>query len=289
MTRPRLMRTTLGLIGVGLLPRTVDWRWALGLMLIGVVLVAGLLAPLVAVDPLRIAPADRLHPPGATHWFGTDQLGRDVFARTVHAARVSLTVGFCAALLAVSGGMLFGLLCGLARLFDELVMRLMDLVAVFPAFLLAIALLTLLPSGVFTVILVIAIGDLPRSSRLARSVLLAARERPYVEAARGAGTSTLRILIRHIAPSAWPPVAVLSAYLCASAILSESGLSFLSAGTPAEIPSWGNMIASGARFFIVAPWMVLFPGLALAMTTLGVTLIADTLRDRFDVRRAFAR
>ena len=289
MTRPRLMRTTLGLIGVGLLPRTVDWRWALGLMLIGVVLVAGLLAPLVAVDPLRIAPADRLHPPGATHWFGTDQLGRDVFARTVHAARVSLTVGFCAALLAVSGGMLFGLLCGLARLFDELVMRLMDLVAVFPAFLLAIALLTLLPSGVFTVILVIAIGDLPRSSRLARSVLLAARERPYVEAARGAGTSTLRILIRHIAPSAWPPVAVLSAYLCASAILSESGLSFLGAGTPAEIPSWGNMIASGARFFIVAPWMVLFPGLALAMTTLGVTLIADTLRDRFDVRRAFAR
>ena len=283
------VRTRLGPVGPGMRPRASDWRWALGLILIGLVLVAGLFAPLVAGDPLRIAPGERLQAPSATHWFGTDQLGRDVFARTVYAARISLTVGFCAALLAISGGLLFGLLCGLARLFDELVMRLMDLAAIFPAFLLAIALLTLLPSGVFTVILVIAIGDLPRSSRLARSVLLAARERPFVEAARGAGTSPLRILIRHIAPSTWPPVAVLSAYLCASAILTESGLSFLGAGTPAEVPSWGNMIASGARFFIVAPWMVLFPGLALAATTMAVTRIADALRDRFDASRETAR
>ena len=285
----RRMRATLGLAGPEGTPQAFDRRSAIGLALIGFVLFASLLAPFVAGDPLRIAPADRLQPPNATHWFGTDQLGRDVFARTVHAARISLTVGFCAALLAVVGGMLFGLLCGLARLLDELIMRLVDLAAIFPAFLLAIALLTLLPSGVFTVILVIAIGDLPRSSRLARSVLLAARERPYVEAAHGAGTSPLRILTRHIAPTAWPPVAVLSAYLCASAILSEAGLSFLGAGTPAEIPSWGNMIASGARFFIVAPWIVLFPGLALATTTLGVTLIADALRDRFDVQRELAR
>ena len=149
--------------------------------------------------------------------------------------------------------------------------------------------MTLLPSGVLTVILVIAIGDLPRSSRLARSILLSSRSLPFVDAAVVAGTPPVRILVRHIAPAAYAPVVVLSAYLCASAILAESGLSFLGAGTPPEVPSWGNMIAVGARYFIVAPWVVIVPGVALALTTLSVTLLADALRDRLDPRRDYVR
>lgn len=263
--------------------------WRVGAWILSALVAAAVLGPFVVADPLAIAPARRLAAPGATHWFGTDHLGRDLFARTFFGARVSLFVGFGAAAAALAGGLILGLACGLTRILDEAITRFLDLLSTFPSILLAIALLTILPGGVATIIAVIAIADLPRTARLARSTLLSVRALPYIDAARGAGTPPLQILSRHIAPAAWPPLAVLSAYLCASAILAEAGLSFLGAGTPPEIPSWGNMIAAGARYFIVAPWLILIPGAALALTTLSVTLLADGLRDRLDSRQEHLR
>ncbi|MFK4484942.1 ABC transporter permease [Bradyrhizobium sp. USDA 336] len=265
----------------------VSSRMIIGISLIGVLGACAILAPWIVQNPLSIAPAERLRPPSHLHFLGTDNLGRDVLARTIYAARVSIIVGLGTAGLAVGGGLVLGLACGLGRLVDEVIMRFVDLVSVFPAFLLAVALLTLMAPGTPTVIVVIAIADLPRASRLVRSVLLSVRELPYIDAAISSGTHPMWIILRHIAPATWPSLIVLAAYLCASAILAEAGLSFLGAGTPPETPSWGNMIAGGARFFIVAPWTTLAPGAALALATLGVMLVADALRDRFDPRRDY--
>jgi len=257
-----------------------------GLLILCLMLVAALAAPWIAGDPYSMKPVQRFLPPSSTSWFGTDNLGRDVYARTIYGARVSLAVGLSVAISAVSTGLAIGLLAGFFRPVEVVVMRLMDGLMAIPAILLAIALISLFKGSVGVVIVAIVIPEVPRVARLVRSVVLTTREQPYVEAAIASGTRVLRILWRHIFPSTISPLIVQATYICASAILIEAGLSFLGAGTPPEIPTWGNMIASSRVYLARAPWTVFCPGLALALVVLAVNLVGDGLRDRLDPRIA---
>jgi peptide/nickel transport system permease protein len=273
--------------------RASTWRFVrrnptlvVGLFILGLMLVAALAAPWIAGDPYSMKPVQRFKAPSETLWFGTDNLGRDVYARTIYGARVSLAVGLSVAVLAVSIGLVIGLLAGFFRPVEVLVMRLMDGLMAIPAILLAIALISLFKGSVAVVIIAIVIPEVPRVARLVRSVVLTTREQPYVEAAVASGTRVRRILWRHILPSTFPPLIVQATYICASAILIEAGLSFLGAGTPPEIPTWGNMIASSRVYLARAPWTVFCPGLALALVVLSVNLVGDGLRDRLDPRIA---
>ena len=257
-----------------------------GLVILGAMLLAALTAPWIAGDPYSMKPVQRFKPPSDTLWFGTDNLGRDVYARTIYGARVSLTVGLVVALVAVSIGLVIGLLAGFFRLVEVVIMRLMDGLMAIPAILLAIALISLFKGSVGVVITAIVIPEVPRVARLVRAVVLTTREQPYIEAAIASGTRVRKILWRHILPSTFPPLIVQATYICASAILIEAGLSFLGAGTPPEIPTWGNMIASSRVYLARAPWTVFCPGLALALVVLSVNLVGDGLRDRLDPRIA---
>jgi peptide/nickel transport system permease protein len=258
----------------------------IGLVILSVMLLAALVAPWIAGDPYSMKPVQRFKPPSDTLWFGTDNLGRDVYARTIYGARVSLAVGLIVAMVAVSIGLVIGLLAGFFRPVEAVVMRLMDGLMAIPAILLAIALVSLFKGSVLIVIIAIVIPEVPRVARLVRSVVLTTREQPYVEAAVASGSRVRRILWRHILPSTFPPLIVQATYICASAILIEAGLSFLGAGTPPEIPTWGNMIASSRSYLARAPWTVFCPGLALALVVLSVNLVGDGLRDRLDPRIA---
>jgi peptide/nickel transport system permease protein len=272
-------------------PRFRPWRFVrrnptlvAGAVILIVMALLAVFAPLIAGDPIRMQPAQRLRPPSAVNWLGTDSLGRDVFARTVYGARVSLMVGLTVAFLSVGIGLMIGLLAGFFRTADTIVMRFMDGLMAIPAILLAIALVSLTRASVTTVIVAIMIPEIPRVVRLVRSVVLSVREAPYVEAAVAGGAPTWKILLRHIMPSTFPPLIVQATYICASAILIEASLSFLGAGTPPDIPTWGNMVASSRLFLSRAPWTIFAPGLALALVVLAVNLVGDGLRDRLDPR-----
>jgi peptide/nickel transport system permease protein len=254
--------------------------------ILSLVALTALAAPLIAGDPLTMQPAQRLRPPSDVNWLGTDNLGRDVFSRSVYGARVSLFVGLSVASFSVAVGLLVGLLAGYFRRVDAVVMRLMDGLMAIPAILLAIALVALTRASVMTVIVAITIPEVPRVVRLVRSVVLSVREAPYVEAAIAGGTPVWKILLRHILPNTVAPLIVQATYICASAILIEAALSFLGAGTPPEIPTWGNMIAQSRLFLSRAPWTIFAPGIALAVVVLAVNLLGDGLRDRLDPRLA---
>ena len=256
-----------------------------GSILIAIAVLA-LLAPLYAGDAITMQPAQRLQPPSDAHWLGTDNLGRDVFARTVYGARVSLMVGLSVATASITIGLSIGLLAGYFRIVEAVVMRLMDGLMAIPAILLAIALVALTRASVSVVIAAITIPEIPRVVRLVRAVVLGVREAPYVEAAVAGGTPALKIVVRHILPNTIAPLIVQATYIIASAILIEAGLSFLGAGTPPEIPTWGNMIAQSRLFLSRAPWTIFCPGIALALVVLAVNLLGDGLRDRLDPRLA---
>lgn len=245
-----------------------------------------LIAPLISGDPMATAPARRFLPPSLDLPFGTDHLGRDVYARTVHGARVSLIVGFSVAALSVGAGLLLGMVAGYVRALDSVLMRLMDGLMAIPAILLAIAMVALARASVLIVIFAITLPEIPRVVRLVRAVVLSVRERAYVEAAIAGGTPTPLILMRHIVPNTIAPLIVQATYIAASAILVEASLSFLGAGTPPDIPSWGNMIAQSRHFLARAPWTILFPGAALALVVLAINLVGDGLRDHLDPRLA---
>jgi peptide/nickel transport system permease protein len=257
---------------------------AIGGVLLAIVALAALLAPLIAGDPIDFEPINRLKPPSEAFLLGTDSLGRDVFARLVYGARISLLVGLTVALIAVGSGALIGLIAGYFPRVDAVIMRVMDGIMAIPAILLAIALVALMGSSVLVVIIAISIPEVPRVCRLVRSVVLSVRNLPFVEAARSNGTRVPKLLRRHILPSTVAPLIVQATYICASAILTEAGLSFLGAGTPPEIPTWGNMIASSRLFLMLAPWTVFAPGICLALVVLAVNLLGDGLRDRLDPR-----
>ena len=188
------------------------------------------------------------------------------------------------AVLATAIGLVVGVLCGFYKTVDTILMRLMDGMMAIPAILLAIALITLMKASLFIVIVAIAIPEIPRVARLVRSVVLSVRGRPYIEAAISSGTRNGRIMVRHILPNTVAPLIVQATYVCASAILTEAGLSFLGAGTPPEIPSWGNIISLGRTFFQISPWIIFFPGVCLAITVLAINLVGDGLRDTLDPR-----
>jgi len=248
-------------------------------------IIIALLAPLLtALDPAAIAPRFRLRMPSDQFLMGTDMLGRDVWTRVLYGARVSLVVSACVASVALTIGLTIGLVAGYIRWLDGPVMRAMDGVMAIPGILLAIALVSLSGASLLTVIVAITIPEIPRVARLVRGVVLSIREEPYVEAAVGLGTATHKILLKHILPNTIAPLIVQGTYICASAILTEAILSFLGAGLPSEIPTWGNIIAEGRAVFQRAPWIILFPGGFLAVTILAVNILGDGLRDTLDPR-----
>lgn len=256
-----------------------------GSVLLAVIFIA-IIAPLITGDPLRINPINRLKPPSAEFWFGTDFLGRDIFARTIHGARISLTVGIAVAIISTFVGLVIGMLAGYLRWVDAIVMRIMDGLMAIPGVLLAIALIALAGASLTNVIIAITIPEIPRVVRLVRSVVLQIRELPYVEAAVSVGSPTRKILIRHILPNTIAPLIVQATFVCASAVVVEAILSFLGAGTPPETPSWGNVMAEGRSYFQFASWIIFFPGLFLAITVLAVNMLGDGLRDSLDPKIA---
>jgi peptide/nickel transport system permease protein len=271
--------------------RALTWAWRNktivgGTLILLALLGVAILAPWLAGDPLQFEPINRLKRPSEEFWFGTDQFGRDVYSRVVYGTRISLIVGFSVAVLATAVGLVLGVLCGYYRSVDAIVMRIMDGMMAIPAILLAIALITLMKASLVIVIIAISIPEIPRVVRLVRSVVLSVRARPYIEAAIASGTRNARIMVRHILPNTVAPLIVQATYVCASAILTEAGLSFLGAGTPPEIPSWGNVISLGRTFFQIAPWIIFFPGVLLAITVLAINLVGDGLRDMLDPRIA---
>jgi peptide/nickel transport system permease protein len=259
----------------------------LGGLLFAMVVLITLAAPWLAThDPQEIDPIARLRAPSAEHLLGTDALGRDVWSRSIFGGRISLLVGLVVGLLASAIGLAIGLLSGYSRLADAVVMRVMDGLMSIPAILLAIALMSVTRASILTVILAITVVEIPRVVRLVRSVVLTLREQPYVEAAVIAGTRPGRIVLKHILPNTLAPLIVQTTYICAAAMLVESILSFLGAGTPPEVPSWGNIMAEGRTFFQIAPWLILSPGLLLGATVLAINLVGDGLRGMLDPRIA---
>jgi peptide/nickel transport system permease protein len=234
-------------------------------------------------DPQRLSPRTRLEPPSAQRWFGTDHYGRDVYSRTLHGGRISFVVGGTVAVTSLVLGTGIGLVGGYYRRLDTVVMRVMDGLMAFPAILLALAMLALARASVQNVIVALVIPEIPRVVRLVRGSVLSLREHVMVEGARGIGAGTPRILLRYILPALLAPLIVQGTYICASAILLEAYLSFLGTGIPPHIPTWGNMMAEGRVYVQLAFWIILFPGLLLALTVLSINLIGDGLRDRLRV------
>jgi peptide/nickel transport system permease protein len=259
--------------------------FVLGAGLLLILIALAFVGPFVVTDPLAPDPFARLQGPSANFLLGTDNLGRDVLARTVYGARVSLAVGLGATGFAIVSGLIIGLVAGFARLVDAIGMRIMDGIMAIPTILLAIALVSLTRGGVVILMVAIAIPQIPGIARLVRSVVLSTRERPYVEAAFCGGASVSKVLWRHILPSAIPPLVVQSTYVCANAILIEAGLSFLGAGVPPEIPSWGNMIAESRIYLSIVPWAAFAPSLCLSTMILAVSLLGDGLRKYLDPRQ----
>lgn len=264
-------------------------------LIISLVPAAPIITPL---DPTDISPRNRNKVPGAetvhkdeegnkynvkAH-MGTDKLGRDVFARVIYGARVSLIVGISVAVIAVSIGLFIGLIAGYFRLVDAIVMRVMDGLMAIPAILLAIALVSLSGATLLTVIIAIVIPEIPRVVRLVRSIVLTIREEPYVEAAISVGTPTAKILYRHVLPNTLAPLIVQGTFICGSAILLEAILSFLGVGVPPEIPTWGNIMAQGRDLFQIYPHSIFYPAIFLTFTVLAINMLGDGLRDTIDPR-----
>ena len=260
---------------------------AIGGTLLLILVLIGMFAPyLGTVDPTALAPAKRMRPPSELYWFGTDALGRDVYSRVIFGTRVSLTVGLSVAILATFAGLAIGLTSGFLRWADAIIMRIMDGLMSIPPILLAIALMALTRGSVGNVIMAITIAEIPRVSRLVRGVVLSLREQPYVDAAIASGTRTPMIILRHILPNTLAPLLVQATYVCASAMIVEAILSFIGAGTPPTIPSWGNIMAEGRAVWQIKPYIVFFPAAFLSVTVLAVNLVGDGLRDALDPRMA---
>ncbi len=257
-----------------------------GGLLVLMALVA-LLAPWLAPqDPGQMTPSLRGRAPSAQHWFGTDMLGRDLFARVVYGARVSLVVGFSAALIATVVGVTVGVVSGYVRWADAVIMRITDGLMSIPPILLAIALTAISQPSITNVIIAISIAEMPRMSRLVRGVVLSLREQPYVQAAIASGTRTPRIILRHVLPNTLAPITVQATYICAAAMITEAILSFIGAGAPPSIPSWGNIISEGRAVWQIRPWLVFIPAVFLSLTVLAVNLLGDGMRDALDPRMA---
>lgn len=278
-----------------------NWSVRLGGAALAALVVLALAAPFLGtVDPTLFDAASRDLVPGKTgeittldgdyvkhkFLFGSDSFGRDIYSRVMYGTRVSLMVGILAALLALAFGIVCGLSAGYLRWLDGILMRFMDGLMAIPAILIAIALVAMWRGSVVSVIIAIAIPEIPRVTRLVRSLVLTIREEPYVEAAVALGTPTWKIMFGHILPNTIAPLVVQGTYICASAILLEAILSFLGVGLPPDIPTWGNIMAEGRRQFVEFPHNIFIPGIFLAVTVLAVNILGDGLRDTLDPKMA---
>lgn len=260
---------------------------AFGAGLLLVMLFIAVAAPwLGTVDPTELAPRKRNLEPSALYWFGTDAFGRDIYSRVLYGARVSLTIGFAVALLASLIGLTIGLISGTFRRLDAIIMRVMDGLMSIPPILLAIALMALTRASVENVVIAITIAEIPRVSRLVRGVVLSLREQAYVDAAISCGCRMPMLIWRHILPNTLAPLTVQATYICASAMITESILSFIGAGVPPIIPSWGNIMADGRTLFQIKPYIIFFPAVFLSLTVLAVNLMGDGFRDVLDPRKS---
>jgi len=270
-----------------------QWRWLRLLVrrkiaLAGAVLVvinvfvAALAPALGRWDPQLLDVKARLAAPSPSHWFGTDDVGRDVWSRVIYGARLSMIVGVAVVAFSFAGGIVFGLLGGYYRPLDNALMRIMDGLMAFPGIILAIALMASLGPSLINVIVALGIVYVPRVARIVRGSVLVIRETPYVEAARALGVPDYTVLCRHVFPNCLSPVIVQGTFIFAAAVLGEAALSFLGVGVPPQIPSWGNVLAEGRLYLRQAPWLTLFPGAAIMACILGLNLFGDGLRDLLD-------
>jgi peptide/nickel transport system permease protein len=282
--KPTTSREVLGALFTSL--RRVSARNPVMVAGIAVVVAMALIAicaPLIASsDAGDVNPFNRFAEPQSDFWFGTDNLGRDVFSRTIFGTRVSLTVGLSVALMSVLNAILIGLPAGYYPKMDTFIMRFMDGLMSIPSVLLAMAMMALLGGSMQNVIIALTVVETPRAVRVVRSSVLSLREQMFVDAARAVGVPPIRILARYILPNTMAPLIIQATFICAAAILTEAYLSFLGAGPPPEIPSWGNVMAEGRNFISRAVWVIFFPGLFLTITVLGVNLAGDGLRDSLD-------
>jgi peptide/nickel transport system permease protein len=272
---------------------TPGWWWLrqlrrrrvalLGMVLVALNVLVAVLAPAIGRwEPQRLDVQARLAPPTATHWMGTDDVGRDVWSRVVHGTRLSMLVGGAVVALSFVGGIVFGLLGGYYRPLDNVLMRIMDGFMAFPGIILAIAMMASLGPSVVNVIVALGVVYVPRVARIVRGSVLVIRETPYVEAALALGAPDLTVLGRHVLPNCLSPVIVQGTFIFAAAVLGEAALSFLGVGVPPQIPSWGNVLAEGRLYLQQAPWLTLFPGGAIMGCILGLNLFGDGLRDLLD-------
>ena len=256
-----------------------------GALLVAAVALAALSSAwLSPFDPLRSNVRMRLRPPDPLHWFGTDHFGRDILSRVMGGARLSLLIGAGTAAATGLLGTIIGGAAGFVRALDNPLMRVMDALMAFPAILLAIAISATLGASVLNVIIALSVATTPHTARIVRAAVLVVRQMEFVEAARAIGMPPRRVLVRHVLPNALGPLIVRMTYVFATAILTEAALSFIGVGPPPPIPTFGSIIAGGRDFMAEAPWITLFPGLAVMVTVLGLNLLGDGLRDLLDPR-----
>jgi len=249
------------------------------------IFLSAILAPVITVhDPVRTNIEERLQAPSLDHWFGTDHLGIDVYARTMYGGQVSMLVGVLVATLVIGGGLVFGLIAGYNRRLDGPLMRVADAIMAFPTLLLALAVVATWGGNIQNIVLVLTVSGTPGMARLVRGQVLSLREQQFVEGARAIGASTSRIMFRHIAPNTFAPMMVMASLVFAGSVVAEAGLAFLGVGLPTFTPSWGNIIARGRDFLGSSPWISFFPGFILTLMVLAINVIGDGLRDALDPR-----
>jgi len=257
----------------------------IGSVIVVVVIFVALSATLLApFDPEEMMVIDRMTSPGKAYLFGTDNFGRDLLSRVIFGARTSLRVAALVASAATVFGVIIGSLAGYYRRLDGPLMRVMDAMMAYPSILLALAIMAVLGRSVLNVALALTLVYTPAMARLVRGAVLSAKQHDYVEALRALGGRDARLLAKHVLPNAISVIVVQATFIAVYAILAEAGLSFLGAGAPPSVPSWGNILAEGREYMIDAPWIMIFPGLAITVTVLGLNLLGDGLRDALDPR-----
>ncbi|MDP0928894.1 ABC transporter permease [Paracoccus onubensis] len=257
----------------------------IGMIILTIVVLAAILAPLISpYAPNKLSIVNKLLPPSSEHWFGTDEFGRDILSRAIYAGRISLLVSLGVVILSTILGVILGVAAGFFPRLDTPISRLLDAMMSFPDILLAIALVAALGPSLVTVIIALGITYAPRLARIVRGSTLVLREMPYIEAAVTLGLPTRQLLLRHVLLNLASPILVQATFVFASAMLAEASLSFLGVGVSTDMPTWGTMLASGREYMNNAPWLMLFPGLAIVFSVLSLQLLGDGLRDLVDPR-----
>jgi len=279
----------LGRFLAALRPFTRSLSFVVGAVLFGFVVLVTLLGPfLTDVSPSALSMRNRFQPPSWDHWLGTDNLGRDMLARVIYGAQLSLMIGTSVVLLNAVFGVMLGALAGFYSRLDNILMRVADALMAFPAVLLAIGIAAALGPSSMTAIIALSVVYIPRTARVVRSSVLVVKQLDFVLAARAAGATDLRIILKHILPNSMAPMLVQLSFVFAYSVLSEAVLSFLGLGAPPTVPSWGILISEGRAYMREAAWLTVVPGVAIAVTALGLNLLGDGLRDVLDPRMKVA-